>query len=208
MPTCKHCNVVFPDSGLPKGWVANHSRWCWQNPKRSEYSAALELARSAKKKFRNQYHSGATMSEETKRKLSAAGIGRKHSAATKRLLRQKALSSAHRRLKKGVVEYRGIKFDSSWEVELAIRLDALGLAWTRPDPIPWVDDDGISHHYFPDFFLPNFNVYLDPKNPQAFKAQEKKIACLIAQYSNLVFLKSLDECRTYCPVKSAPTDRS
>lgn len=28
----------------------------------------------------------------------------------------------------------------------------------------WQDDAGQKHRYYPDFYLPKYNVYLDPKN--------------------------------------------
>ena len=56
-------------------------------------------------------------------------------------------------------EYRGIWFDSSWEVTLAKSFDANNISWTRPEKF------GLStgQHYTPDFYLPDFDVYLDPK---------------------------------------------
>lgn len=28
----------------------------------------------------------------------------------------------------------------------------------------WKNENGIEHRYYPDFYLPEYNVYLDPKN--------------------------------------------
>jgi len=205
MSVCKHCGSEFQLKDHPKGWMANHSRWCLMNPNRAEYRNALEKARASKINFRNQYHFGAVMSEETRLKIGASSTGRTHSEATRQQLRQKALASAHRRLKKGMVPYRGMMFDSSWEVALAKRLDRLDVEWFRPPPLPWVDEQGVAHHYFPDFYLPEFDVYLDPKNPQALRVQKAKVACLLTQYPNIMILHSLEACRTYTPVKPAST---
>jgi len=173
------------------------------NPNRAEYRKALGKARASKINFRNQYHFGAVMSEETRLKISATSTGRTHSEATRQQLREKALASAHRRLKKGMVSYRGMMFDSSWEVALAKRLDQLGVEWCRPEPVPWLDEQGVAHHYFPDFYLPKFDVYLDPKNPQALRVQKAKVQCLLNQYPNIVILRTLEACRSYTPVTSA-----
>ena len=89
--------------------------------------------------------------------------------------------------------------DSSWEEALAMRLDELDINWLRPDPMKWVDADGLDHNYFPDFYLPDFDIYLDPKNPQAFRVQKHKIDCLQEQIPNLVFLTSLADCKNYKP---------
>lgn len=108
-----------------------------------------------------------------------------------------ALASNHRRLKKGVLYYKGILLDSSWELALAKRLDFLNIEWIRPDPIKWKDDEGIIHNYFPDFYLPKYDLYLDPKNPAAYNSQKEKIDCLKKQLTNLIILVTLDECKTY-----------
>ena len=107
--------------------MANHSRWCSENPSRSQYLERLTIARSSKKSFHNQYTHGVEMTAETKAKISRAATGRRHSSETREVLREKALKSPHRRLKRGVVEYRGVLLDSQWELELARRLDSLGI---------------------------------------------------------------------------------
>jgi len=192
MSICKHCKKEFE-----KKEIANHSRWCDLNPKRSQYNKDLTKARAAKKNFKNQYSYGAVCSEETKEKQRLASTGRTHTEETKQLLREKALASPHRRLKKGTVEYKGILLDSSWELELAKRLDELEIKWVRPDPIPWVDEEGVTHNYFPDFYLEDYDLFLDPKNPQAIKVQKKKLDSLLTQYKNIVIIDSIEKCKQY-----------
>jgi very-short-patch-repair endonuclease len=41
MKICKHCLLAFDISDKPRGWMANHSRWCEKNPKRKEYEENL-----------------------------------------------------------------------------------------------------------------------------------------------------------------------
>ena len=176
---------------------ANHSRWCILNPKRFTYSKNLDKARAAKKNFNNQFTYGAVVSEDTKEKQRLASTGKKHTEETKQLIREKALASPHRRLKKGTVKYKEILLDSSWELELAKRLDELEIKWVRPDPIPWVDGEGVTHNYFPDFYLQDYDLFLDPKNPQAMKVQKKKLDCILTQYKNIVIIKSIEECKQF-----------
>lgn len=72
--------------------------------------------------------------------------------------------------------YKGVMMDSSWEVKVAILLDELNIAWYRPSqPLHWTDSKNKSRKYFPDFYLKDFNLYLDPKNPIAFAKQQEKI---------------------------------
>lgn len=85
MSICKHCHKEFDISDKPKGWMANHSRWCELNPKRKNYGkesvAAMNSAR-IKNGNLNQYVKAKnlgytfTVSDETKQKLSIASKGR------------------------------------------------------------------------------------------------------------------------------------
>jgi hypothetical protein len=179
--------------------MANHSRWCYKNPKRQTYSNNTSKARAAKKNFRNQHSAGTFKghSEETIRKWKESSTGRKHTAETKLKIKTAALSSKHRRLKKNTVVYKGILLDSTWELELAKRLDDLNIRWRRPDPLPWIDEIGLIHNYFPDFYLPDHDVYLDPKNPHAIRVQNKKLTLLLNQYSNIHIIDSLDGCMNF-----------
>ncbi len=92
MTNCKHCKREFD-----KKDIANHSRWCDLNPKRNQYNKDLSKARAAKKNFNNQYTYGAVLSNETKEKLRLASTGKKHTKETKQLLKEKALTSTHRK---------------------------------------------------------------------------------------------------------------
>lgn len=95
--TCKHCNKNFDISDKPLGWMANHSRWCDLNPKRSEYKnrfAAMNKARleNPNRLNQNQYTKAKSQgidlkcSDETRLKLSKANLGKKHTEETKRKL--------------------------------------------------------------------------------------------------------------------------
>lgn len=58
-----------------------------------------------------------------------------------------------------------ILLESSWELKLAEYMDKNNIDWERPKPINWIDLESKSRLYYPDFYLPKFNLYLDPKNP-------------------------------------------
>lgn len=93
-----------------------------------------------------------------------------------------------------------ILLDSSWEEALAKRLDDLDIEWIRPTHIYWIDGQGNKRRYFPDFYLPKYNIYLDPKNPYAMKQQHEKVEWLKANIRNLVFLTNEDDIRKYLPM--------
>lgn len=62
--------------------------------------------------------------------------------------------------------YKDVTMDSQWEVDIAIWLDERQIEWCRDKRMvfSWQDPEGKQRRYHPDFFLPAFNVYLDPKN--------------------------------------------
>jgi hypothetical protein len=212
---CKHCRLSF--NNLNASERANHSRWCVNNPLRAEYvkknnGAQLSTAESVEKRnagIKQAHVDGKYADAPEKGLVTKKNNGRlTHSPETKELLRQKALASPHRRLVRSIREYTKtdgtvVQLDSSWEEALAKRLDATGVQWTRPDPIKYVDHNNVTRNYFPDFYLPDYDIYLDPKNPYAIKAQIKKIECLTLQIKNLIIIKSLKECNNFIPASRA-----
>jgi hypothetical protein len=201
---CKYCSISFESFGRAER--ANHTRWCIQNPKRPEYVAKnnasqLQTAASIKKRT-----AGIKKAWEDGKydHVDHSSAGWQHTDKTKEILRQKALASPHRRLVRSVRSYTQkdgtvVQLDSAWEEALAKRLDATGVTWSRPPAIKWIDAQGTQRNYFPDFYLPNYDMFLDPKNPYAIKAQIDKIKCLTEQVKNLIILKSLDECKNFSP---------
>jgi len=81
---------------------------------------------------------------------------------------------------------KDILLDSSWEIRIAKLLDSLNIAWSRPQPIEWFDIDALSHLYYPDFYLPLYNLYLDPKNTYCMLQDEYKMA-RIQEKINIIF---------------------
>ena len=175
---CKWCNKKFDLSKKPSNWMANHSRWCEKNPKRDKY-----------KKSSN---SGKQLNTPEARKKAIEGIraawkrgcydhidrsywkGKKHSKETKEKM-SKSASMRPARLKTKTINYNGVILESSWELALAKRLDELKIAWIRPDPLQWIDKEGVKRKYYPDFYLLDYDLYLDPKNAYAVETQKEKL---------------------------------
>lgn len=184
---CKHCKETFDISEKPDRWFLNHSRWCDKNPK---------------SKVKNQFVKARIEGKEIPKGNKNKGFsGRKHTEKSKDAMKKSALKSNHRRLKKNTVVYKDILLDSQWELKLAKRLDEIGVKWSRPEPLKWRDKEGLLHNYFPDFYLPDYDLYLDPKNKHAYDVQSEKIEILNKTYDNIVFLKTENECETYIPSK-------
>ena len=49
-----------------------------------------------------------------------------------------------------------------WEERVALRLNELGIIWTKAKPIPYFNGD-ITRHYVPDFWLPTLESYVEVK---------------------------------------------
>lgn len=188
---CIYCNKEF--NNLNPSQKANHSRWCISNPKRNIYTNNLNYMRScitpeiAKKRnnsiklaWNNGKYSkvdfgakmrGKHLSEEAKRKISIAGLNNKY-----------------QRVCKSTVIYKGIKLDSKYEVRVAEILDKNNIKWTRGSTLLWIDKGNKQHNYYPDFYLIDYDVYLDPKNSYCFVTQKEKIDYIKAHYKNVFFL--------------------
>ena len=59
--------------------------------------------------------------------------------------------------------YKDICFDSSWEVEFAKFLDNKNIKWIRPKNSFKYIFENSEHLYFPDFYLPEYNLYIEIK---------------------------------------------
>ncbi|MEE9215428.1 MAG: hypothetical protein V3U54_11680 [Thermodesulfobacteriota bacterium] len=82
--------------------------------------------------------------------------------------------------------YKGISLDSSFELIVAKELDKHGISWTRPKFLIWMDNRQ-KRRYFPDFYLPDFDVYLDPKNDYLIKKDKRKLQ-LVRKYNKVKVL--------------------
>lgn len=200
---CKHCNEKFDLSDKPAGWMANHSRWCDKNPKRKDYVTgslkAVHAMNETRKKtgISNQFTKAVIDGKEIpdhpcKGKKYPYRIF-KHTTETKELLRDLAHKSRFWATLKQRIPYGDVILESSWELKLAISLDKNGISWERPEPIKWVDN-GIIRNYYPDFYLPEFDLYIDPKNSWVEKNQKNKLEILNDKYDNIVILRSEHQC--------------
>lgn len=66
--------------------------------------------------------------------------------------------------------------ESSYEVMLAEILNDLGIYWIRPNCLYYISDQDIQRRYHPDFYIPHFGLYLDPKNEFLIATDVDKIS--------------------------------
>ena len=110
-----------------------------------------------------------------------------HSVDTKnRLSKIMSLKMSNRKVESKRFVHNGIILESSWEKAVAESLDEATVAWTRPSPLIYRDGNQL-RRYYPDFYLPDFNCYLDPKNDYVKKLDEKKLA-LVKEQNNIKLL--------------------
>ena len=72
------------------------------------------------------------------------------------------------------VFYKGIKLGSSFELMLARLLDKMNITWIRPAYINYITKDNKQHKIFPDFYLPDYDLYIDPKNNYLINKDQSK----------------------------------
>ena len=117
-----------------------------------------------------------SQSEETRKKLSEIG-----------------LKNNYRRLMRKTQEYHGILYDSSWEVEMAKKLESLGENFERPkEPINYIGADGKQHHYFPDFWIPKLQKFIEVKNPYLYE-NDNKVQILKTERRDIIWVTSLEQ---------------
>lgn len=171
--SCKYCGRK-----MNKGGLVAHESYCKLNPNRitrKSYTIGISSkGRQKKSLFRCEYcgkewettlagykthirfcdknpsgekRKGHPHTEDTKKRLSVSAkrnnLGGWHTSRS--------------------ISYNGVQLDSSYEEEFAKDLDKNNIKWVRPDPFKYVLN-GEEHRYYPDFFLPEKNIYVDTKN--------------------------------------------
>ena len=97
--------------------------------------------------------------------LTGSFKGKKHTQETKDKLRKAALErglGGH--CYKKVYKLDKYTFDSSFEEILALDLNKNNIKWNKPKRFNYLDDKDKLHTYTADFYLPDYDLYLDPKN--------------------------------------------
>ena len=95
------------------------------------------------------------------------------------------------------VEYNGEKYDSSWEVALAQRLDELEIHFVKPkSALFYRDEKGDVRQYYPDFYLVNEMVYIEVKNLFLFE-KDPKVQTLRTDRTDIIWLTSKEACQNF-----------
>lgn len=203
MYICKYCGKECKNLNS----LRQHEIRCKENPDRihmvSNFIKYNEKVRNGEIEKINKNHFAKakklglpipTVSEETRLKISKAGKGRRHTELSKqkisrgmqRVVRENpdsySASNVNGRVKK--VEYNGILLDSSWEVEVAKYLDSNNIKWERPKIGLEYEWNGVKRLYYPDFYLPEYNMYIEVKG-----YERERDRCKWKSLHNLIVIK-------------------
>lgn len=167
---CKFCGKLCTS----RRSLTYHIRYCSLNPDRIE--SRIEgfnnrgriawnkgLTKDVDDRLKQR---GINLSERYKNgELIGSFTGKHHTQESKDKLKEAAIKNnlgGHPYRKN--ISYKGNTLDSSLEYDLAVILDKQGIRWERCSRFDYVDNNQKQHTYTPDFYLPDYNVYLDPKN--------------------------------------------
>lgn len=192
---CKYCNFI----GVTRRELQKHRKQfhpehavigggCWNKGLTKDVNDSLKRAsESLKRKIETD--------EEVKKKVTHKGQKLSKTARKNISIGQlkRTAPSVCKRTEPWIkIDGTIVNLDSSYERTVAKILDTHFIEWIRPNPLEWVDSKNVTHHYFPDFYIPSVNLYLDPKNDYCFKVQSEKIFAIQKKYKNVLFLKKED----------------
>ena len=198
MYTCKYCGKECKNLNS----LRQHEIRCKENPDRISLSYIKKLDQTKiKRNPSNQYIKAKKLglpipevSQKTRDKLSKIWKGKKLpqelkdkiSKGMQRAVRENpdsySASNVNGRVKK--VEYNGILLDSSWEVEVAKYLDSNNIKWERPKIGLEYEWNDVKRVYYPDFYLPEYNRYIEVKG----YIRDRDI-CKWKQFQDLIIIK-------------------
>ena len=187
---CNFCNKICKNNNS----LRNHERLCKDNPNRqilvSNFIKYNVKRRELNIKGSNQYTKAAELglpkpiiSTETRLKLSQANKRRppmsledraRKSEIMRRVVKDNPESYSKNNVSGRVkgVDYKGVRLKGSWELLVAQWLDRHSINWqyeTRGFEYQWQG----TRMYYPDFYLPEFDIYLEVKGYETLRDTEK-----------------------------------
>lgn len=193
MYICQYCFNEKKNSNS----LRNHERLCKFNPNRQStpFMDGKQIGHIGTNQFIKAAAEGRTIivSDKTRQKLADAstGVSRKHTEYTKNLMSIKACSRLQKNSKYSKnIDYNGCILESSYELRLAQILDELNIHWEKVRQGYVWNDAGKTRRYIPDFYLKEYDLFLDPKNDYLIEKDKIKIESAIKLNSIKVLVLS------------------
>jgi hypothetical protein len=204
-------NCIFCDREITnKGSLISHQKTCKLNPNRVIRKSNFEIYNQKVKdgiikKPVNQWDKTRKkgvdyiLTDEIKKKIGLKHKGKKISNEQKEKL---SLARSKNLEELGVGGFKNIKWykvsninnekfivRGTWELKVANILNENKIIWKRKIYISYVDNNGVKKTYTPDFYLPDFNRYLEIKG--YFSDEDKiKLNLVTSQNKiNLIFIR-------------------
>lgn len=192
MLNCKYCFKKLKNNNS----LIQHEIRCLKNEERIivksnfiEYNNKIRN-KSIEKSFSNQYTKAKKLgldkpivSEETRNKLREKISGKKWTEAQKIKHSERmkiavinnpqsySINNVSGRVK--TLEYKGIKLKGKWELLFAIWMDNNNYKWTNDiEPFVYIWE-GSEHLYFPDFYLTEYDFYVEVKGYERERDRKK-----------------------------------
>lgn len=162
--------------------LRQHEIRCKSNPNKLDMSY-IKPGHSKGHKGTNQFIKAKELgldppivSKETREKFSNIWKGKHHTDIEKKKISEgikKAIiehpesyssSNVNGRVKH--YKYNGFILDGKWELEVAKYLDSKNIKWEKPSKGFEYEWNNSVHIYFPDFYLPEYNYYIEVKGYQ------------------------------------------
>jgi len=178
MEACIYCKRECKN----KNSQVNHQRYCQENPNRVLSPFAIHKRPKGtipwNKGLTKENAPQLTRSDDMKLHLSLVVKGIALTPEKETLRRQKIRDKINKRYALGWESTAGrcvkydyaspiagkIKVDGTWELEVAKYFDRLGLTWNRNKKrFPYIKPDGKNATYQPDFFILEWNTFLEVK---------------------------------------------
>jgi hypothetical protein len=185
---CRYCGRICKNDNS----LRNHERLCKENPDRqilvsnfikwNEYRKGKKLQNSSNQYIKAKETGGIyVISDETRQKLSKASKGKYHTKESKEKisLRMKEVVknnpnysySKNKYFKKEIID--GFRMDSSWESIFANYLNKNNIKWIKnKKPFRYIFENE-EHSYYPDFYLEDFNLYVEIKGQETERDKAK-----------------------------------
>lgn len=204
MNNCKFCKKECKNNNSQR----NHERLCKCNPNRqySHFSTDYNKSRTPTNQFIKANNLGLekpVVSESTRKKLSDKLKNTKihtedFKAKMSRIAIERNLGGVRNSKK---ILYNNILLGSTYELQVAISLDNNKILWNTCNRFNYYDNNNKLRSYTPDFYLPEYDIYLDPKNdflinninPRLGFKDIDKIKWVMKQNNIKVFILNKDE---------------